>query len=526
MTLLLTEAVGLLFGPVGGLTVGTLLLTAELAGYAAKRMWEGTDFSFDDANTTETIAYITAPAICHVPNAWPVDVMLGVQFYWVFMDDAGADHAISVYVELEYYSYYDNKLHTISTKNDPVTIWIYPDIGNTFQTAKPIAAGEHLGCLDTYDEVDMYKISVQYNQIINVWMTPPGEANFDIRLYNPDMREVASSTKPGNATEFIGYQAKTAGWWYINVSWSKGKGIYSLKIALFQGGGGCPFICVWNGTHYRVDNNLLPATETGSGADVEDWYRLEQPFARRNGKYCLLLGEFGNEHSYIDTIKLIAVGHAANINVALNLAGEIITYENPYAPTSAVDQHGNSWLTAITTIDNNYYEGNPNGYLLIDFKSLDAAQHAKLVLRANLEDSPKSPCIHVQVLNHALEWVDVAVVQTRKYMSTQIVDLSNYLPNTNGSLKVRLYFTARHRIDYVGLDTTPPQPTTICHANLAYAFHSTQGDVKEQLMKAGGTYAQLLPNQQIELAFTLPQNTKQARTFILYTKGRYYTITN
>lgn len=38
------------------------------------------------------------------------------------------------------------------------------------------------------------------------------------------------------------------------------------------------------------------------------------------------------------------------------------------------------------------------------------------------------------------------------------------------------------------------------------------------------TYAELVPDEQIQLAFILPNNRDKVRTFTLYTKGRYDTI--
>ena len=54
---------------------------------------------------------------------------------------------------------------------------------------------------------------------------------------------------------------------------------HDLK-AYFQvsnGGPGCPFVYAWNGTGYVIYNNLLGDSEASGGADVDDYYRLEQP---------------------------------------------------------------------------------------------------------------------------------------------------------------------------------------------------------------------------------------------------------
>jgi len=398
------------------------------------------------------------------------------------------------------------------------------DAGNSFSTATILndIQATYYGYLGGTDNEDWYQFNVNVGKPIYLVVSPPPyTVNFDLELYNASGAKKAESHEGPGLADSVHYVADSSGWWRIRIYRVTGSGVYKLEPA-----SGCPFLYVWNGNEYVIDNNVLPASETSNGADVEDYYKLEQPLVRRDGKYYLLLSEFEREHSYFDTVRLIAVDHAADVNVALTPTGEILTYKNPYAPVSAIDEHGNSCLGNISSIDNNYYEGSPSSCLLIDFGSLDTSQAAKLVLRANLETILKSPCIHVQVLDKNGVWSSVAVVQTRKNMSTQIIDIHNYLSNVLGNIQIRLYFTAPHRIDYVALDTTPEQPITIRHANLVYAYHSTRGEVKEQLMKTDGVYAELLPGEQIELAFTLPQNTKQTRTFILYIKGHYHTITN
>lgn len=132
--------------------------------------------------------------------------------------------------------------------------------------------------------------------------------------------------------------------------------------------------------------------------------------------------------------------------------------------------------------------------------------------------------IVIQVMDLTGSWTNVTTIHPRWYFATDIIDMSNYLPDANDQLKVRLYFTAPHLVDYVGLDISKQDDIQIRYANLDSATHSTKGDVKALLMQNDNLYAELVPGEQIELAFTLPSNSRQARTYILYTKGHYYTI--
>lgn len=104
------------------------------------------------------------------------------------------------------------------------------------------------------------------------------------------------------------------------------------------------------------------------------------------------------------------------------------------------------------------------------------------------------------------------------------MDLANHLPNPDGTLKIRLYFTGIHKIDYIGLDTTPEADYELHRAILISAIHSVEGNVRWKLLFNDDNYAELIPNQQIELKFILRNNSEEARTFIIHTEGHYETI--
>lgn len=291
-------------------------------------------------------------------------------------------------------------------------------------------------------------------------------------------------------------------------------------------GGGCPYVSAWNGSQYVLDNNILPYSELSKGVDVEDYYRLEQSLVPKNGKHSLIISEFESEHSYIDQVKLLAVDHDSDVNTAVTLGGAILTYKNPVAPLSAVDNNGTNRLGEISFTDGivsdpaTYFFGEPGDYLILNFGQIDS-DNAKLILRDDMYKYKQ--CIEVQVKDSNDNWQTVEVLVPHAYWSMEAVDLSPYVVQARDFM-VRLYWKYRHRLDYVGLDTTKQDDYELHKANLVSAIHSTHGDVKALLLESDNTYAELVPGQQIKLEFTLPNNSKQARTYILYTKGHYYTI--
>lgn len=121
--------------------------------------------------------------------------------------------------------------------------------------------------------------------------------------------------------------------------------------------------------------------------------------------------------------------------------------------------------------------------------------------------------------------MDVVSIIPRTYWATEIINLSNYLPASR-DFKVRLYFTDKHKIDFVGLDITTQAQVDIEEAQLLLAYHSNDGNVTTLLLNDDDFYAELVPGQQIVFLFRANASSREQRTFIIYVKGYYYTITD
>jgi len=161
----------------------------------------------------------------------------------------------------------------------------------------------------------------------------------------------------------------------------------------------------------------------------------------------LRIQEFEHEHVYLDQVKLLAVDHPPDVNVAVTPYGEILTYSNPVPPISAVDD-GIDVLPLLSSVDENYYQCYNGSYVTLTFASTDVSNGAKLIVG---EDDPlrhpwlKSP-VYVQVLNATGEWDTVAVFHTRTYWATDIINMTGYLPDSEGNLKVRLCFVSNDKL--------------------------------------------------------------------------------
>jgi len=529
---LLAEGLFLLSTPptwvaAAGFMIGTFLYTAEQAHDVARQQAEAQLLEID---STHAKARATDdPDQIFISNA--VDANFGIIAYWILSDQNNKKHDLSITAELTYIEYdaYASVVATPSISTS-VTLKMSPDDNNelTHDKATKIFSGTTYNrrYVGGYDKHDYYQIDVPEGYKISVYVCPALSSTLVSRIYicNPSGDYRANSDY--STYPYVSFIADSTGYWFIEVQpYGNTYGFYSLTVSLSQpgsGGGGCPYVSTWDGNGYALDNNLLPASESSGCADVTDHYLLQQILTQReDGDYSLLLSEFEDEHSFFDYVQLIAVDHASNVRVAASPHGEILTYTHPSPPILAVDNNYRSVRRKLTSIDGKYYESYNGSYITLYFGDLDISQGAKLVLRA---DYFYKRSIHVQIQDLRGNWNTVATIIPRVHWATEIVDITKYLSDARGNLKVRLYFTANHKLDFVGLDTSPQAPIQIQEGQLISADHTPDGDITPLLLYADSTYTELTPNQQIQLLFTLPPQTIEARNYIIIAEGHYYAI--
>jgi hypothetical protein len=233
-----------------------------------------------------------------------------------------------------------------------------------------------------------------------------------------------------------------------------------------------------------------------------------------------MLSEFESEHDFFDQVKLLALDHPSNVSVAVSSTGQIFTYRDPHPPTSAITNDHENVKSVLSSVDETYYQGYNGSYVDLNFgHELDLTHGVRLVLRTDMKCA--DVCIKVQVQQADGNWSTVEVFTPRRFWSTDIIDMSDYLPDAKGNLKVRLAFTADHKVDFVGLDTSPQAPVNAQQAGLVSAWHTQYGDVASLLVYNDGAYAELIPGQRIQLEFTVPDNSGETRTYIFYSEGHY-----
>jgi hypothetical protein len=286
--------------------------------------------------------------------------------------------------------------------------------------------------------------------------------------------------------------------------------------------GSCPSLFAWNGTGYGyvadvndgsgwlgfVDYYQPGGSMVFSYNYPYDYMKLDstqlQPV---NGFYNVKIAELSDEIFYLDSVKMIAVDHPANVNVfstastfIYNLTGQGTIYtvsDNLATPVSAVNGTGQNILPLISKLDGNFTTGEANVWssLTLNLGNLTGAKQINLVVAAtttwpttqaggentlNYANTPgicPSPPPYMQVMAPNGSWV--MVPNDREFPiphvtdSEFVVNLTGLFPTNNYELKINYYQDIQ--FDYIGISTTPQQ-NVIVHtitpssANLEQAF--------------------------------------------------------
>lgn len=283
--------------------------------------------------------------------------------------------------------------------------------------------------------------------------------------------------------------------------------------------GGCPYVSAWNGYDYVLENNVLIESEflsERSQADVNDYYMLKNLRAKNN-IYSIQLREFENEISHIDQVKLLTIDHDKNVKIAVTHEGKILTYKNPKPPKTAIDNNGNNVKDLIQQIDNKYFLGKPNDFVILNFGKINS-DHAKLIINSDM----KSYSINIQILKNN-EWTTVTSLHPRHNFSVDIVDITSMLQEDE-ELKIRLFWTGYHKLDFVGLDTSENEKVIIKESRLISAFDIKGNIITEKVLNDDGIYSTIKPNDTITLNFNIPDMKEDyERDFVVFING-FYTL--
>lgn len=287
------------------------------------------------------------------------------------------------------------------------------------------------------------------------------------------------------------------------------------------GGGGSPFVAPWNGTGYQIDNNILPLSDVFDrpSLDVWDYYRLQAQLLPKRGGYSLKLMEFEDERSSLDLVSLFTADHDGGVRVGVDPDnGRVFTYAMPTAPRSAMDNYGRDTLAQLIAWDGAIYEGWRGDFVELDFGRVTNAD-ARLIITADAcpPACPKTR-IFIQVWDGST-WQPADTMHHRLNFAEDVIDISPFVPNRG--LRVRLVGASHFALEAVGLDASRQSAVTIQQAPLVSAVHNSGRDVAGLLANRDGTYASLVPVEEILMTFAIPEERGEVRSFVLVSYGHY-----
>lgn len=304
VTLLMTAAIGHIYGAVAGFMWGATRVIAELGYDYAKQLAQADPVDIRDeyTNPGTDFCYVNASAATyHPPYDYPVDASVGSQFFWVFLDDNNLDHELTLTAQLKYYSNIQEEIITLETST---TLRVY--IGTPSTPRRPE------GCTSGY--VDSY---YTYNTSTK---TPDGDSiyyQFDwndgssdiIGPYPSDINVSASHAWDSEGTYNVTVRAKDSSY----ELWSDWSSILTMSISSSPGGGGgggpgefhvlSPRLFIWNGSDY-VEEVVF---DIHGESDVTVCHTIKQLLVSEDDLYSLSLRELNESLSHIDYVKLYAV---------------------------------------------------------------------------------------------------------------------------------------------------------------------------------------------------------------------------
>lgn len=305
------------------------------------------------------------------------------------------------------------------------------------------------------------------------------------------------------------------------------------------GGGSCPYLYVWNGDSYVFDNDIMPFKDRS--VENTNYYRIQQALIPEDGYYKVRIAEELPETSYLDSVQLFTVDHPSDVDVYPDLRGNIYNISHPQPLRSCVDGQGNDQLSRLMVREQvytpgSYFEGKRGDYIVADFGDLSGNSIIKLVITSDgpLDDevrplpgkysSPKNIYIESLVNRDGItDWETHFVFSPHERWATNVFDITTILPDANGDYKLRFFFTNTHKVDFIGIDTSPEVAKEVHRFAPVYARAGE--DVLSRVANTDNNYLVMRKGDELFLKFPYqPQAAGRAnfkRDFVFVSRGYY-----
>lgn len=325
--------------------------------------------------------------------------------------------------------------------------------------------------------------------------------------------------------------------------------------------GGCPelysFICTdsaTNGYLFAENNTLLPHSEV-SPDTASDYYVLSHALPSKDGHYYLKVIENDSSTTFIDEIRLYAVDHPPETQVATSSNGNTYVYSDVLAPNHCVsktsemveDSLGNpveyfysvDHLEEVWFRDSLSFEGTDSESLFVGFPPTPTNwSNTGLLISTGVGSEtapvPKDYYCVPYTDNGQGGWGPIpgSKVYARKDPSDYIVDVTKATFNTDGARTFKIVCSADSiaYIDFVALVKLETTGWSMTEATLDGAKYWRFEDgspvsdyIENQISYYDGMFApQLDPEEQYALSFSsVLEDTTMIRDFVLKAHGVY-----
>jgi len=303
----------------------------------------------------------------------------------------------------------------------------------------------------------------------------------------------------------------------------------------------CPYLHVWDGKEYKIENNLLGASNTlnKTDGDLLDYHIIDLTPKPENGYYKFMISELGNDYGIFDQLILFMIDNPSGGKLFLDNSLKAYSISKYHNPSRAYDNMGNDITHLVVNDDELYYYSGKPGYFIVEFDSLLAYDAIKTdhdggaisdppikgsttpsVKTADLNDVIHN-CLYIYVDNNG-EWLPVDTINGLAFNRRNFyTSLRDYI-NKDGTLKVKYEWTLEYLIDNVTYAETQEQLDPPIKIPLKSAVNSAGSDITASLDNNDESRLFLLSGKEISFSFAAPIDVKtEDKVFVLAVTGRY-----
>ena len=304
----------------------------------------------------------------------------------------------------------------------------------------------------------------------------------------------------------------------------------------------CPVLFTYDGTAFRQENPLLTACEaSGYQQIVTDFYHVPAGVSVADGVALFQLRELEEEITYLEDIKLLTIDHSFDVAVAVSATGEIMAYEKPLEPLSAIDNKGIDRLAKVKAEDGLLFEADEPGYLILTYPNEDGSKKAigtgtalKYECPGPLELDGPLPSVYtdddteaqltVELLTAAGEWVSLPDLPSRATARPEMIISDRLLQMEGPTFTLRISWPDRYTTDAVlHYVEASERPQTKYWSSSSWSLELADGRRAEWSGPESGETLVMQNGDILEFSFALDElcADELTRDYVIVATGRY-----